>query len=147
VLGGLVGAIDGAMSISGHPWFNGMDTHSADQHLTQAESQAYKDSKTQTVDQQSKIFNAAPSEKDATDTGSFVKALSIGFILWDMMKGVLWIKGIIDDTIIVNNPEAIGSENQNLFSDFSMVIQIGIWCIYGMGALQYWNKVMLKYAY
>jgi hypothetical protein len=146
MVGALVGAIDGAMALSDHSWFPGMNTESAKQHFEGSQSVIYTNAQDQSAQGIGNTIAAQPTDKDPSDTGSYLKAFNIGVIVWDTLKGILYIKGIIDDTISVPNPDPL-SQHQNMFGGFSLIIQLGVWCIYGMGALQYWNKVMMKYAY
>lgn len=146
LVGGIVGAIDGAMALSDHPWFPGVSTSSLNQNFETSESQIFRDAQAQNAQGVSNTINAQPTDNDPADTGSYLKAFSIGVIVWDVIKGVFYVKGIIDATVQVPNPDPL-SQHQNMFSPFSLVIQLGIWIVYSMGALQYWNKVMMKYAY
>ena len=146
MVGAIVGAIDGAMAMSDHSWFPGTNTATINQHFVGSQSRIYTDAQKQSAQQVANTVNAQPTDTDPTDTGAYLKAFNIGVIVWDVLKGVFYVKGIIDETIQVPNPDPL-SQHQNMFGGFSLIIQLGIWIVYSMGALQYWNKVMMKYAY
>jgi len=88
--------------------------------------------------------NSLSPTMDMSDTTTVQKTLTAGTVVWNMFKGIFYIKGIIDDTINIPSPS---DASVNLFGYFSSVIQVGIYLIYIIGLLQYYNKVMLKYAY
>jgi hypothetical protein len=93
---------------------------------------------------------------DATvsDTATLGKTAFAGYLAYKMFVGIFDIYDILCNTIDVpyvseqTLPDGTTTHTtHNMFSYFAAIIQMGVYCIYIIGFVQYWNKVMLKYAY
>jgi hypothetical protein len=81
---------------------------------------------------------------DITEVGMLTKSIEVFGFLFRVIKNVLYIQPMIENTINIPNPD---NPSENLFSKFALIIQLGIWCIYGMGFYQMYSKQQLTYGY
>jgi hypothetical protein len=127
ILGAVMGAVGGAMSYTSTNWFPGTNFNTV--------------ANTSSISQ-SQLSSLNPSENDISDVGGVVKTLSIGSVVWSALSGILYIEPIIAHTIVVPDPS---DPKKNLFEPFAMIIQAGIYLMYGIGLYQCYSKFMITY--
>lgn len=87
------------------------------------------------------------SMTDTSDMGATelaIKEFGVVGIMLNSIYRIIYIGDIIADLFEVPNPS---DPTDNLFGDFAMIIQLGIWSVYGMGVLQVWRQQGFKGAY
>lgn len=134
LVGCIIGAIDYSMAYTVTPWFPGTNVSAVNDTTKNVVPQNIRDEAANQVD------------NDQQD-GGIARAFSIGRLAWSIFNGVFNVQSIILKTINVPDPLDPLNPDGNLFKPFAFVIQLGIWVTYLIGGLQYWNKMMLKYAY
>lgn len=85
--------------------------------------------------------------KDTSDMGATELAIkefgAVGIMLNSIYR-IVYIGDIIADLFEVPDP---ANPSVNLFGPFALMIQLGIWSVYGMGVLQVWRQQGFKGAY
>ena len=137
-------AVDISMLHTAHPWFPGLNTtHSA------SVAAGHR------VDLSKESMNGInPSTSDISDTATLGKTAFAGYMAYKMFVGIFDIYDVLVGTINVPSttqqtmPDGTTTRTtHNMFSYFALIIQAGVYCIYIIGLVQFWNKLMLKYAY
>lgn len=137
-------AVDVSMLHTAHPWFPGVNTT----HSAVVASGSREDIS------KSNLHGINPSTNDISDTASLGKTAFAGYMAYKMFVGIFDIYDVLVGTINVpytsqqTMPDGTTTRvTHNMFSYFAAIIQMGVYCIYIIGFVQFWNKLMLKYAY
>ena len=126
------------------PWFPGLNTTSSAEVAVGHRADLSNES----------MNGISPDTNSISDTASLGKIAIAGYMGYKMFVGIFDIYDILVGTIDVpytteqTMPDGTTTtQTHNMFGYFAAIIQGGVYCVYIVGFVQYWNKMMLKYAY